>query len=182
VHATSLLQVAGFTTLRDYDSVFTVVTPDPAHRIASDGIDVLAGVPICLKHCATNALLCLEGTSYPNEFGTEREVSFKTMHSNGKKLLLVHERNGELTSTLPGKQPAANQFRFVVGSTVDQLPVLECVPRHFVVHFAACRGAARLFICANSQERRRWRTHAACMNAMLIRRRRPPRTATIAAT
>jgi hypothetical protein len=120
------LQIAGFTTRAGYDTVFAVVTPDPAQRIASEGVEVEAGVPVCLQHCATSALLCLESHTYPNEFGAEREVAFHTVHGNGKQLLLVHERDGELSATLPRAQPAANQFRFVVGSAVRELPPPPC--------------------------------------------------------
>ena len=120
-------QIAGFTTRSgDYDTVFAVVAPDPADRIASAGVEVLAGAPVCLQHCATSALLCLEAAKYPNEFGSERELSFKTVRPNGKKLLLVHEQHGNLTGTLASKQPAANQFCFVVGSTVQELPAPKC--------------------------------------------------------
>ena len=102
------------------------------------GSDALlgAGVPVCLQHCATSALLCLEPHTYPNEFGADRELSFKTVKSNGKKLLLVHEAQGELSALLPPTQPLENQFRFVVGSTVKELPLPKCA--RVCVHGTEC--------------------------------------------
>ena len=89
-----------------------------------------AGAPICLQHCATSALLCLESCKYGNDFGAERELSCKTLTGTGKKMLLVHEAQGELTATIPAPRPEANQFCFVVGETVKQLPEPECVAPH----------------------------------------------------
>jgi hypothetical protein len=114
-------QVAGFSTNVSHDSVFEVVCPDPAQRTASEGIEVMAGVGICLKHCATNALLELEvDTTVSNEFGTERLMSFHTEHGNGKRTLLVHESAGRLTRTLPPPQLAGNVFRFLAGTTLGK--------------------------------------------------------------
>jgi hypothetical protein len=122
------LQVVGFTQIRNYDSVFKVVPTDPAQRIASEGVEVLAGVPLCIQHCSTHAMLCLEGAVHHNEFGSERELSCRVVHSNGRKLILCHEQAGKLTNTLPSHPAEANHFHFVVGTTVGQLPEPEYVP------------------------------------------------------
>lgn len=47
-----------------------------ADRPSAEGVEVMAGAPVLLIHCATQAPLCLEeDVKYPNDFGIEREVS-----------------------------------------------------------------------------------------------------------
>lgn len=114
--------MAGFTEDCSYDTVFQIVAPDPAHRIASEGVAVLAHVPLCIQHCATNALMHLTDASYPNEFAGDRELTFHTTRSSGKKALLHHENRGQLTSTIPSKHADPNFFVFLIGSKVEELP------------------------------------------------------------
>jgi hypothetical protein len=121
------LQVAGFTQDCSYDTVFQIVSPDPAHRIASEGVPVLAHVPLCIQHCATSALLHLTDASYPNEFVSDKELTFNTTRSSGKKALLHHENRGQLTGTIPSKHSDPNFFVFLIGSTVQELPTAMCV-------------------------------------------------------
>lgn len=143
------MQLVGFTTHCDYGSVFKAVAVDPAQRIASEGVEVAAGVPLCLQHCATNALLCLEAAACPNEFGTERELSCRTVHGNGKKLVLCHEARGALTDTLPTAPAQANHFRFVVGDAEARLPQPECAPAQMCFVFALpWQGRCELRLCA----------------------------------
>ena len=73
------VQVAGFTEDCSYDTVFQIVAPDPAHRIAAEGVAVLAHVPLCIQHCATSALMHLTDALYPNEFAGDRELTFHTL-------------------------------------------------------------------------------------------------------
>jgi hypothetical protein len=41
----------------------------------------MAGAPVILCHAATNQYLCCEDKKYPNDFGTELEVSAHTTAS-----------------------------------------------------------------------------------------------------
>jgi hypothetical protein len=116
------VQVAGFTADCSFDTVFQIVSPDPAHRIASEGLPVPAHAPLCIQHCATGALLHLTDALYPNEFAADRELTFHTTRTSGKKAHLHHERRGELTSTIPSKHSDPNFFVFLTGSTVHELP------------------------------------------------------------
>lgn len=115
-------QAAGFTTRSGFETVFSVVSPDPAKRLASEGVEVMAGVPIALLHCATACLLCLEPDAYPNDFGTEREVSFHNTKGNSKKMMLIHEMHGNLTATIAKAETQQNFWRFLLGTTVAELP------------------------------------------------------------
>ena len=83
---------------------------------------MLAHVPLCIQHCATSALLHLTDTSYPNEFAADRELTFHTTRSCGKKALLHHENCGHLTGTIPSKHSGPNFFVFLTGSKVEELP------------------------------------------------------------
>lgn len=56
-----------------YDCVWEILTPDPSKRLVSAGVEVLAGVPFLLVHCATGAPLCCGGPMQ-NDFGEESEV------------------------------------------------------------------------------------------------------------
>lgn len=129
-----MLQVTGFTEDCSYDTVFQIVSPDPAHRIASEGVAVLAHVPLCIQHCATSALMNLTDASYPNEFAGDRELTFHTTRSKGKKALLHHENRGHLTGTIPSKHSDPNFFVFLTGSRVQELPT-------------AMYGALLLIVC-----------------------------------
>jgi len=70
-------QYVGLTTSEDtYDSVWQVLTVDPAQRTVSEGVEVLLGAPVALIHCATNQGLTFESTqTINNDFGKEMEVS-----------------------------------------------------------------------------------------------------------
>lgn len=62
-------------------AVWEVVTPEPAQRAISVGLEVLAGAPIQLIHCATQKPLLAETQKYPNDFGMELELSARTSGS-----------------------------------------------------------------------------------------------------
>ena len=98
---------------------------------------MLAHVPLCIQHCATSALMHLTDAPYPNEFVGDRELTFHTTRSSGKKALLHHENRGQLTGTIPSKHADPNFFVFLIGSTIEELPsamyapasLLHSVPR-----------------------------------------------------
>lgn len=108
-------QIVGVSADVGSDAVFEIVCPNPAQRIVSRGVPVLADVPMCLKHCSTNALLALEVAKVANQFGMERVVACHTEAPFGKRMVLVHETSGRLTRTLPAPPLAANEFRIVAG-------------------------------------------------------------------
>lgn len=132
------VQVAGFTDDCSYDTVFQIVAPDPAHRIASEGVPVLAHVPLCIQHCATSALMNLTDASYPNEFAADRELTFHTTRSSGKKALLHHENRGNLTGTIASKHSDPNFFVFLTGSKIEELPSAMYGSFCFLALFLLC--------------------------------------------
>lgn len=66
-----------------YECVFEVLTPDPAKRLVSEGVPVMAGAPIVLLHCQTNQCLCVGTHGFANDFGKELEVCGHTETSVG---------------------------------------------------------------------------------------------------
>lgn len=62
--------------------MWEVVTPDPAQRALSTGLEVLAGAPLQLVHCGTHKPLLVEaGQRYPNDFGLEWELTARVCGS-----------------------------------------------------------------------------------------------------
>jgi hypothetical protein len=55
-----------------YACVFEVLTPDPAKRLVSEGVPVMAGAPVVLRHAQTNQCLSVEGHALVNDFGGDR--------------------------------------------------------------------------------------------------------------
>lgn len=63
----------------------------PADQLACEGVEVAAGAPLLLVHCATDSPLNLEEhAKRPNDFGIELEVSAHAVTSTGKQLALEH--------------------------------------------------------------------------------------------
>ena len=60
------------------DSVWQVLTPDPAMQLASEGQPVLLGAPLLLRHVMTQQCLAAEAAAVGTDWGTEREVSVHT--------------------------------------------------------------------------------------------------------
>ena len=66
-----------------YECVFEILTPDPAKRLVSEGVPVMAGAPVVLLHCQSNQCLCVGTHGFANDFGTELEVCGHTATSVG---------------------------------------------------------------------------------------------------
>ncbi|GFR43092.1 hypothetical protein Agub_g4100 [Astrephomene gubernaculifera] len=116
-------QLVGFTARSDsFDCAWQVVTPDPVMRAAAEGVEVAAGAPVLLVHCATQKPLCLEAHRYPNDFGIELEVSARAATANGLKLALEQMYQGVQKGFLPKGELSDNHWTFVGGSRVAQLP------------------------------------------------------------
>ncbi len=65
-----------------------ITTPEPTMRTASEGVEVVAGAPILLMHVSTQKALLLENQRYPNNFGTEWELSARNSTTQGLKMAL----------------------------------------------------------------------------------------------
>jgi hypothetical protein len=64
---------------------------NPADQLACEGVEVAAGTPLLLVHCATAKPLNLEeAAKRPTDFGVELEVSANAVTSSGKQLALEH--------------------------------------------------------------------------------------------
>ncbi|KAG2498430.1 hypothetical protein HYH03_003688 [Edaphochlamys debaryana] len=116
-------QLVGFTARTDsFDCAWQVVTPDPAHRAASEGVEVAVGAPVLLLHCATQKPLCLEAARYPNDYGIELEVSARSAQVAGLKLAMEQMFSGVEKGFLPKGELSDNWWTFVGGSKVEELP------------------------------------------------------------
>ncbi|KXZ51142.1 hypothetical protein GPECTOR_13g629 [Gonium pectorale] len=116
-------QLVAFTGRHDsYDCAWMVATPDPAQRAAAEGVEVAAGAPILLVHCATQKPLCLESHRYPTDYGIELEVSARPAVNQGLKLALEQLSNGVEKGFLPKGEHTDNVWTFVSGSKVESLP------------------------------------------------------------
>uniref|UniRef100_A0A383WB84 Uncharacterized protein n=1 Tax=Tetradesmus obliquus TaxID=3088 RepID=A0A383WB84_TETOB len=117
-------QLVGFTwKAAGFDSVWQVQPLSPADQLACEGVEVAAGAPLLLVHCATAKPLNLEeAAKRPADFGVELEVSANAVTSSGKQLALEHAARGETTRTLPKPHLSSNRWAFVTGSTVGSLP------------------------------------------------------------
>lgn len=62
-----------------------VLTPDPALRSLSEGVEVMAGAPVVFMHCGTQKALVIEAQKYPTDFGMELELSARPAINCGTK-------------------------------------------------------------------------------------------------
>lgn len=109
-----------------------VVTPDPAQRVASEGVEVAAGAPIVLLHPATQQALHCDPACrqrVPNDFGFEFEVSGKAVVSTS----LNQARDASCLSTDCAYCPA----HFAPCAVL-----IDCSVRLFAVSAGACTDKA----------------------------------------
>lgn len=102
-----------------------VVTPDPSQRVASEGVEVMAGAPIVLVHPSTQQALNLDTASrqrVPNDFGFEFEVSGYSAVSAAMQGGCEYGKIGMYTKTLPKAASSPNYWCFMTGSKVATLP------------------------------------------------------------
>ena len=98
-----------------YECVFEVLTPDPAKRLVSEGVPVMAGAPIVLLHCQTNQCLSVPGPAFANDFGDELEVAGHTASGAGNAYVMQGLATGKpsgMTAKAPGD---VNTFVIVAG-------------------------------------------------------------------
>mmetsp|Transcript_17107 Transcript_17107/g.36945 ORF Transcript_17107/g.36945 Transcript_17107/m.36945 type:complete len:401 (-) Transcript_17107:72-1274(-) len=115
-------QLVGFTFRNTADTVWQVVTPEPEHRVVSEGVEVLAGAPILLMHMATQKPLLVEQQKYPNDFGFELELSARAHTSQGLKLAMEQTAKGLLKGSMPKPENSGNVFTLITGTKVERLP------------------------------------------------------------
>lgn len=108
-------EVAASTGAASYECVFEVLTPDPAKRLVSEGVPLMAGAPVVLKHCQTNQCLAVPGFSFPNDFGHEFEVCGHTFVSAGNAYVMRGLATGKPTSMTTKAPGDVNTFVVVLG-------------------------------------------------------------------
>jgi len=99
-----------------YECVWEVLTPDPTKRLVSEGVPVMVGAPIVLKHCATNQNLSVEGHSVMNYFGKELEVCSHNSASLGVQGQMEGMQAGKPATMLAKTPKDGNLFAFVTGA------------------------------------------------------------------
>uniref|UniRef100_A0A7S0X1Q8 Uncharacterized protein n=1 Tax=Chlamydomonas leiostraca TaxID=1034604 RepID=A0A7S0X1Q8_9CHLO len=115
-------QLVGFTYRNTFDTVWEVVTPDPGQRALANGLEVLAGAPVQLIHCATQKPLLVENQRYPNEFGMEWELTARTSSSKGMKSAMEQTTKGLLKGSLPKSESSDTWWAIMNGPKVASLP------------------------------------------------------------
>ena len=102
-----------------YECVFEVLTPDPARRLASEGVEVMAGAPVVLLHCQTNRCAAMEGAAFATDFGNELEVCGRTVTGAGNAYVMQGLATGKPQS-MSAKAPGdVNVFTIVTGETTS---------------------------------------------------------------
>jgi len=95
------------------DSVWLVLTPDPAMQLASEGQPLLLGAPVLLRHVMTQQCLAAEAAPMGTDWGSEREVSVFTFAAAGHVSALAGAAASKPEATLLKQAVEANIWRFV---------------------------------------------------------------------
>ncbi|MEW5306868.1 MAG: hypothetical protein WDW36_009305 [Sanguina aurantia] len=111
-------QLVGLCKGDTYDSVWQVLTPDPALRSLSEGVEVMAGAPVVFLHCGTQKALVIEAQKYPTDFGIELELSARPAINRGTKNGLEQASMGILKSFIPKGELSDAHWTFVTGDSV----------------------------------------------------------------
>jgi len=93
-----------------------VVTPNPDERLVSEGLEVQAGAPINIVHCATNQGMHLEDYIHENDFGPELEISAFTSQGKSKKNNCELASTGSVRAAISKPMTNANVFYLVMGA------------------------------------------------------------------
>ena len=101
-----------------YECVFEVLTPDPAKRLVSEGVPVMAGAPVVLLHCQSNQCLCVGTHGFANDFGKELEVCGHTATSVGNSYKMEGLATGVPKSLKERLPQDCNVFAIVGKPTV----------------------------------------------------------------
>ena len=101
-----------------YECVFEILTPDPAKRLVSEGVPVMAGAPVVLLHCQSNQCLCVGTHGFANDFGTELEVCGHTATSVGNSYKMEGLATGVPGSLKERAPQDCNVFAIVGKPTV----------------------------------------------------------------
>ena len=101
-----------------YECVFEILTPDPAKRLVSEGVPVMAGAPVVLLHCQSNQCLCVGTHGFANDFGKELEVCGHTATSVGNSYKMEGLATGVPGSLKERAPQDCNVFAIVGKPTV----------------------------------------------------------------
>ena len=101
-----------------YECVFEILTPDPAKRLVSEGVPVMAGAPVVLLHCQSNQCLCVGTHGFANDFGKELEVCGHTETSVGNSYKMEGLATGVPKSLKERLPQDCNVFAIVGKPTV----------------------------------------------------------------
>jgi|TARA_B110000977_G_scaffold58688_1_gene79772 hypothetical protein len=108
-------EVAASASGTTYECVFELLTPDPTKRLVSEGVPIMAGAPVVIKHCQTNQCLGVPGFSFENDFGGELEVCAHTFSSSGNAYVMQGLASGKPTSMSTKAPGDVNTFVVVMG-------------------------------------------------------------------
>jgi len=84
----SRFQEVSFSQAENYDTVWVLLTPDPAQQLISEGVSVAVGAPVIVQHAATKAPLSAEKHAFTSDFGREAEVAAH-LHVGQKHLFVL---------------------------------------------------------------------------------------------
>jgi hypothetical protein len=94
------------------DSIWQVLTPDPAMQLASEGQPLLIGAPVILRHVMTQQCLAAEAAAMGTDWGTEREVACHTFAPAAHVASLQGAAASKPEATLLKPAVEANIWRF----------------------------------------------------------------------
>mmetsp|Transcript_32602 Transcript_32602/g.39459 ORF Transcript_32602/g.39459 Transcript_32602/m.39459 type:complete len:296 (-) Transcript_32602:526-1413(-) len=104
------------TPTNEYKCVWKVMPPNSGDREVADGLPVMAGAPVILKHAATGQDLASLGLVHKNDYGNEFEVCVCTTQSNGKQWKLGKDKSGHHAAQHDVAGGLANVFVFITGN------------------------------------------------------------------
>jgi hypothetical protein len=99
-----------------------LVAQDASKRIELDGSPVPANALVVLHHSATSEALCSEPRcAYPNDFGSEFEVSAHTQTATGSKRTITAEVAGERSAEdLVRQEGVVNQWALLTAPALAE--------------------------------------------------------------
>lgn len=122
--------IVGLTQRTTAETLWQLLTPDPAQRSISEGLEVMSGSPVLLVHCMTQKVLVVLPQKYPTEFGLELELSCEVGAPKHAFALIGGSRVASLPPGVSGEEEASSS-RLV--SLVEELKGKEGAMDSFVV-------------------------------------------------
>mmetsp|Transcript_14131 Transcript_14131/g.23921 ORF Transcript_14131/g.23921 Transcript_14131/m.23921 type:complete len:312 (-) Transcript_14131:145-1080(-) len=109
-----------------YAAAWKVVPVNAAHRDLAEGEPVMAGAPVVLVHCNTNADLCCPGVPQTNDFGSEYEACACTVTTMAKSWKLLKDQKGSHDSMHDAQTISPNHFVLITGNLLEDCEVEKC--------------------------------------------------------